>query len=234
MTPIVWTITWGIVGFLIGILLLFIGGLLLKPVFGPERINGVANYYSQLGMKLIKRSVLIERGTKFDIYKTSHDAEKNADEFSLDGTTAHISNETGLLSTMHKKPFGLGPPPEEEQAVYVSPELGELGQLEAERIEHDADFDDKGSYISDVTLPPERPLVQLRDYARVMIPGSRSYFDLDETVELYKQSQRMFGESKTTQFMILLVAYGGAMLLTWLILTNGGGTVPTGIEVPGI
>jgi hypothetical protein len=68
-----------------------------------------------------------------------------------------------------------------------------------------------------------------------MIPESRSLWDQDETEDLYQQSQSMFGESKTTQFMILIIAYGGASLLTWLILTNAGGAMPSSsIDVPSL
>jgi len=229
-----WLIEWSFVGLLIGMLLFFVLGFIAKPLVDIKRLNAIANYYSKLAMKLIGRSVLMERGTKFDLFSTSHDGEKGADKFDLSGTEVHVSNETNLLSTIHKKPFGLIPPPEEDLSVYVSPELGELGEIESQRKEQGTIANDDGEYIPEVTLDPVRPLVQIKEFARRMIPESRQLYDLDETEELYKQSQRMFGESKTTQFMILLVAYGGAMLLTWLIMTNAGGAVPTGVEVPGI
>jgi hypothetical protein len=124
-------------------------------------------------------------------------------------------------------------PPDENMSVYVSPELGEIGKKEVERKEHGELKDDDGKYASDVTLGPKRPLVQLKDYARSVIPGNRAPYDLRETIELYKQSQRLFGEEKTTQFMILIIAYGATMLISWFILTQGGGAIPSGgIEVP--
>lgn len=230
-----WILTWAFLGWLVGILTLFVGGFFVTPLMGYERTNGIANYYSKLAMKLIGRSAIFERGTKYDILSGSHDAEKNADEYSIGGNPAHVSNETGLQSTFHKKPFGLVPPPEEDIAVYVSPEVAELGEIEAGRQERDELTDESGGYVEELSLQPRRPLVRLRGFARRMIPGSRSIYDLDETVDLYQQSQRMFGESKTTQFMILIIAYGGASLLTWIILTNAGGTVPdTSIGVPSL
>lgn len=230
-----WIVTWAVLGWLVGLLALIIGGFLLVPFVGDEERNHIANYYSKLAMKLIGRSALFERGTKYDILSGTHDSEKNADKYTLGDSDAHVSNETGLQSTFHKKPFGLVPPPQEDIAVYVSPEVAELGEIEASRAEGGSLTSEAGVYVPNVTLQPRRPLVKLREFARRMIPGSRSIYDLDETVELYRQSQRMFGESKTTQFMILLIAYGGAMLLTWLILTNAGGTVPeTNISVPGM
>jgi len=65
-----------------------------------------------------------------------------------------------------------------------------------------------------------------------MIPGNRSLYDLDETVDLYKQSQMLFGQSKTTQFMILIIAYVAGMGAMWFIMSQGGGasggsSVPT-------
>ena len=228
---------WALLGWLLGILLYFIGGFFVHIVPGAQThaVNKAAGHYSKIAMKLLNRGVLVERGTKWDLFKTSHDAEKNADTFSLDGEPAHITNETGLLSTLHGKAFGLCAPPEDDVAVYTSPEIGELGRIEAERTEKGELRDDDGEYEAHVTLSRGRPLVQLREYADRMIPGSRSLHDLDETIELYKQSQRMFGESKTTQFMILIIAYSAAMLVSWLILTNGGGTVPSGgIPVPPI
>lgn len=234
---------WAVAGWLIGILGYFTAGFLVHALPASlvdvrGKANGIANHYSKIAMKLIGRGVLVERGTKYDLYRTSHDPEKNADQFSLDGETAHVTNDTGLLSTLHKKPFGLVPPPEENVAAYVSPEIGEFGRIEAERKEQGKLRDDNGTYDGDVTLPDRRPLVQLRDYARHMIPGNRSLYDLDETIDLYKQSQRLFGESKTTQFMILIIAYGAAMLVTWLILTQAGGAVPSGgaggVPVPPI
>lgn len=235
MVNLFWIVSWAVAGWLIGILAFFIGGFAVHAIPGDNtaRVNAVANHYSKIAMKLIDRAVLVERGTKYDIYRASHDPEKNADQFSLDGETAHVTNETGLLSTLHKKPFGMVPPPEEDISVYVSPEIGELGRIEANRKEQGNLRDGNGEYDGDVTLPGRRPLVQLRDYARYMIPGARSLYDLDETIDLYKQSQRLFGESKTTQFMILIIAYGAAMLVTWLILTQAGGAVPkNAVPVP--
>lgn len=230
-----WVSMWALLGWLLGILLYFIGGFAvhLLPGDRDHLVNRVADHYSGTAMKLVERAVLVERGTKWDIFRTSHDAEKNADTFSLDGEPAHITNETGLLSTLHGKAFGLCAPPEDDVAVYTSPEVGELGRIEAERTEKGELRDGNGEYEPNVTLSPGRPLVQLREYADRMIPGSRSLHDLDETIELYKQSQRMFGESKTTQFMILIIAYSAAMLVSWMIITNGGGTVPSGgVPVP--
>lgn len=224
---------WAVAGWLIGILMFFVVGLLTKAG-DYELRNKAANYYSELAMKLLDRAALFERGTGYDIYKTEHDADKNADKIDVEGNTAHVSNESGLLSTLHKRTFGLVPPPEEDVAVYVSPEIAELGEVEAERQEKDELMED-GQYVSEVNLQPTRPMVRLREFARKMVPESRSLWDLDETVELYKQSQALFGESKTQQFMILIVAYGAAALLSWLIMTNAGGAVPdNGISVPSI
>jgi len=186
-------------------------------------INKTANHYSKVAMKLIGRSVLVERGTKYDVYRASHDAEKNADTFNLDGEVAHVTNDTGLLSTLHKRPFGLVPPPEAEIASYVSPEIGEFGQIEAQRKEQNETTDEEGNYVDAVQTTATRPLVKLRDYARYMIPGNRSLFDLDETVDLYRQSQRMFGSSTTQQFMILLIAYSVGAGVMWFLMTQGGG-----------
>lgn len=224
----VWVILWSVVGWLSGVLLFFIGGFAVHISNNPKHINGVANHYSSIAMKLLDGAGLFERGTKYDIYRRSHDAEKNADTYNMDGETVHVTNETGLLSTLHKRPFGLVPPPEEDVAVYVSPEVAELGEKEAERKEQGELTDENDDYQDTVHLNEKRPLVQLREYAKRMVPGDRSLYDLDETVELYKQSQSMFGESKNTQFMILITAYGAAMVVTWLIVTQAGGSVPEG------
>lgn len=228
-----WAILWSIVGWLTGILLYFTGGLLTLPTT-PSLRNRAGNYYSKQAQKLLGRAALVERGTKWDIYSTSHDADKNVDELTVDGNTGHISNDTGLLSTLHKHPFGLVPPPEENAACYVSPELGELGRIDLELQEQNKLQNDDGSWRDIVRLSGRRPLVSLRECARRMIPGSRSMWDVGETVDLYQQSQRGFGSPKTQQFMILIIAYGAGALLTWLIVTNAGGAAPTGIGVPGI
>lgn len=227
---IVTLLLWAVLGWLVGILAYFTVGFIAQPIVSKSRVNSIANHYSEIAMKLLERAVLVERGTKYDIYRTSHDPEKNADTFNLDGETAHVTNDTGLLTTLHKKPLGMVPPPEEGISSYVSPEVAEFGEIEADRKEH-GEIRDGGSYDPDVTLSPGRPLVQLRDYARHMIPGGRSLYDLDETIDLYQQSQKMFGSSKTTQFMILIMAYGAAMLVTWIILSQTGNAA-AGVDVP--
>jgi hypothetical protein len=232
MNTLVWGVSWGVVGWLLGILLLFVGGLLFLP-FSAERRNRVANYYSKLAMKLIGSAALVESGTKYDIYRSEKAADDNAHTVSIDGKEAHVTNETGLLSTLHKKPFGMVPPPEDNVSVYVSPGLAEFGAIETERREKDNLVDKDGAYKETVSVPTRRPTVRLREFASAMIPGTRSLWDLRETVELYKQSQSMFGDSKTTQFMIVIVAYSIGALLTWLIVTNAGGAVPdTSISLP--
>lgn len=225
VVDLVWLSLWAIAGWLVGILLFFIAPFAVHLTGNRERVNTVANHYSAIAMKLLGRAVLVERGTSYDLYQASRDGEKNADEFTMGGQTAHVTNEGGLLATLHKRAFGLLPPPSDGVADYVSPEVAELGRLDAEHAENqttDADL------LKTATLTAARPLVQLREYADRMIPGSRGLHDLDETIELYKQSQRLFGESRTTQFMILIIAYGAAMLMTWLIVTQAGGTVPDG------
>lgn len=232
MVNLVWIGLWAIAGWLIGILLFFIGGLLVSPLVGYARRTRIADYYSETAMKLIRRAVLVERGTKYSIYKSTHDPEKNADTFTMDGETAHVTNDTGLLSTLHKRPLGLVPPPDENIASYVSPEIAEWGQIEAERKETNTLRNDDGTYKSLVDIGYRRPLVHLRDYARRMIPGNRSLYDLDETVDLYKQSQMLFGQSKTTQFMILIIAYVAGMGAMWFIMSQGGGAGGGGGSVP--
>jgi len=235
---VTWILLWAVAGWLIGILTYFLLGFsahlasIIPRVSKYAWINKAANHYSKVAMKLLGRGVLVERGTKYDIYRASHDAEKNADTFSLDGETAHVTNDTGLLSTLHKRPFGLVPPPEENIATYVSPELGEWGQIEARRKENNETTDENGAYIDDIEIAATRPLVKLRDYVRYMIPGSRSLYDLDETVDLYRQSQRMFGETKTTQFMILIVAYSVGAGVVWLLISQGGGGGDPTVSVP--
>lgn len=234
MNTIVWGFLWAIVGFGIGILVFFGAGLIAISL-EPEKRNQAANYYSELAMKLLDGAALVEKGTGLDIYATSHDPDKNADKIDMDGQTAHVSNETGLLSTLHKHDLGLVPPPEEDVSVYVSPEIGELGAVESERHEKNQLRDEDGHYEPDVALDGIRPLVRLREYARRMVPESRSLWDLDETVELYKQSQHGFMTTRTTQYMILIIAYGASSLLAWLIMTNAGGAMPSGgINVPGL
>jgi len=230
---ILWVVTWGLAGWLVGLLAYFTLGLFTLPA-RPELRNRAANYYSSQAMKLLGRAALVERGTKFDIFSTSHDAERNVDEIEIDGKTGHISNEAGLLSTFHKQPFGLVPPPEERVACYVSPEVAEVGKVDVRLEEQGSLQDDSGEFVDEVSLDAERPLVGLREAARRMIPGSRSIWDVRETVELYKQSQSGFTSPDTVQFMILIVAYGAGALLTWLIVTNAGGAAPTGISLPGI
>jgi len=229
-----WGILWLVVGWLVGILVYFTGGLMTLASSNDDLRNTAANYYSKQAMKLLGRAALVERGTSWDIYSTTHDADRNVDEVSIDGNTGHISNTAGLLSTLHKKPFGLVAPPEEDVADYVSPEVGELGAVETHRQEKNELRDGDGNYRSKVTISRERPLVQLREHARRMVPGSRSLWDVDETVELYKQSQTGFGSPKTQQYLILIVAYGASSLLAWLIITNAGGAAPTGVSLPGI
>lgn len=234
MNTILWGFLWAVVGFGVGILAFFGAGL-VAIALDDEKRNQAANYYSELAMKLLGRAALVEKGTGLDIYQAKHDPDKNADKLKMDGQTAHVSNETGLLSTLHKRDLGLVPPPEEDVSVYVSPEVGELGETESERHEKNQLRDDTGHYEPDVTLQGTRPLVRLREFARRMVPESRSLWDLDETVELYKQSQHGFMSSRTTQFMILIIAYGASSLLAWLIMTNAGGTVPSGgVSVPGL
>jgi hypothetical protein len=234
MNLLVWGVLWSICGWLVGILAYFTWGLLTLASPNDTVRNTAANYYSKQAMKLLGRAALVERGTSWDIYSTSHDADKNVDEITIDGNTGHISNDTGLLSTLHKKPFGLVPPPEENAASYVSPELGELGRVDVELEEQNHLKTSDGDYREYVTLDDRRPLVQLREYARRMVHGCRGMWDVDETVDLYKQSQSGFGSPKTQQFMILIIAYSASAVLAWLILTNAGGAAPTGVSVPGI
>jgi len=229
---------WFLAGFLIGILLYFVGGFAVYLVPDSverkyEWVNGVANHYSAIAMKLIQRAVLLERGTKYAIFKTSRNPEKNADEFSIGGKQAGASNETGLLSTLHGKPFGLLPPPDENVACYVSPELAEFGAEEIERREQSTLRDNDGNYNESVNIGAERPLAKLRNNVRAMIPGNRSLFDIAETVDLYKQSQSGYATPQTKQYMILVIAYGATVLLWWLVLTQAGGAVPEGgVPVP--
>ncbi len=229
-----WGILWAFLGWLLGILVYFTGGLMTLASGDDDLRNRAANYYSKQAMKLLGRAALVERGTSWDIYKTSHDADRNVDEVTIDGNTGHISNNAGLLSTLHKRPFGLVAPPEDDVADYVSPEVGELGAIETHRQEKNQLRDDDGNYRPTESVSQARPLVQLREHARRMVPGSRSLWDVDETVELYKQSQTGFGSPKTQQYLILIIAYGVSSLLAWLIITNAGGAAPTGISVPGI
>lgn len=234
MNPITWGILWAIAGWLIGILLYFGGPFFLALAFDDEKRNALANHYSKIGMKLMGRAVLVERGVQYDIFKTTHKSEKGGDEFTVGDKTAHVTNETGLLSTLHGKPFGLVPPPEENVSVYVSPELAEFGKIEGERKEQGRLLDEDGNYIDEVSIPPTRPMLKLGEYVRRMVPESRPLFDLDETEELYRQSQALFGDKMSNvQLMVLVIAFGASMLVAWLVMTQAGGAVPEQvIQIP--
>lgn len=229
-----WGALWLVLGGLLGVLVYFTGGLMTLASGSNQLRQRAATYYDKQAMKLLGRAGLVERGTSFDIYSTEHDPDKNVDEIDIDGKTGHPSNETGLLSTLQKRPFGLVPPPEEDIATYVSPEVAELGRIEAERESRGELRDEQGQYQATASVSRERPLVKIRGNARRMIDGSRSLWDVTETVSLWKQSQRFFKSMNTQQYLILIVAYGVSLLLAWLILTNAGGAAPTGISVPGI
>jgi len=209
------------------------GGLFTLPLDRPNWHQKAATYYTKVAQKLIGRAALIERGTKWDIVSTTHDAGKNADTFDLDGHEAHVTNDTGLLSHFHKQPFGLLPPPQDNVASYVSPEIAEFGEIEVRRQEQNENMNEDG-YISDVTLEERRPLVRLREFADAMIPGSMGLHDVSEIEEIYIQSQSGFTDAKTVQFMILIVAYAVGAGMTWLVLTNAGGVAPTEVNVPSL
>jgi hypothetical protein len=243
VNPLIWGLLWFICGGLIGVLAYFTWGLFTLPVDALDRIsharavqirNRAANYYSKMAMKLLERAALVERGTKFDLFSTSKTGDRNVDKIKIDGETGHVANDTGLLGTLHKKPFGLLSPPEENVASYVSPELAEFGRLEQRRREHDSHRTDDGSYDPDVELSWRRPGVKLRDHVRTMIPGNRSLWDIAETEKFVEQSKSAFTSPNTQQYMVLIIAYSAGALLTWLIVTNAGGTAPTGISVPGM
>jgi len=221
---------WFTLGVFIGLLVFFTAGFMTLPL-GVEYQHKAASYYSKLAQKLIGRSAIMERGTKWDLIDVSADPEKNADTFEIGDETAHVTNETGLLARWFKQPFGLLAPPEEDISVYLSPEIGEFGAVEVERREQGDLFGESGAYDEHVTLSDSRPLVRLREYARAMIPGSRSYFDLSEAVEIYKQSQTGFADSRTTQLMILVIAYVAGAGVTWLVVTQAGG-VGDAISLP--
>lgn len=234
MNLLLWGGLWLVLGGLLGLLAYFTGGLLTLATDNDALRNKAANYYSHQAMKLLDRAALVERGTSWDIYKTHHDAERNVDEINIDDNTGHVSNNTGFLSTLHKKAFGLIAPPEDDVGEYVSPEIGELGAVETRRHEQNELRNKDGEYQPEEAISRARPFVQLREHARRMVPGSRSLWDVEETVELYKQSQTGFGSPKTQQYLILIIAYGASFLLAWLALTNAGGAAPTGVSLPGI
>lgn len=231
---LIWLIEWSLVGFLLGVLVFSIGGLLLAPFVSIETANKIAHYYSKIAQKIIGRSGLMEHGSKFELLSGTHESGKNADRFKVGDDIIHVTNQSGLRSTLYKQPFGLIPPPDDDRAEYVSPELAELGEKEAER-EEKGTIENDGNYVEEVTLPPKRPLVQIRDYAARMIPGTRKMWDLYETEEIYKFSQSLFSDTKVMDLMVFIIAYSVASLLTWIFLTNGGGTIPeTTINVPGM
>lgn len=214
---------WFTLGWFIGLLVYFTWGFMTMP-FGVQKRQYAANYYTKIAQKLIGRSGLMERGTKWDLISLSEDSEKNADKFELGDDTAHVTNDTGLLSRWFKQPFGLLAPPDANVASYLSPEVAEAGAVEVERREQDTVTDSEGSYVEEVTLAATRPLVQLRESAAAMIPGNRSYFDLSESEDLYKQSQRGFGEKVNPyNLMIVIIAYAVGAGLTWLVVTQAGG-----------
>lgn len=221
---------WFTLGVFIGVLVFFVWGFFTLP-FSTDWQLKAADYYTKIAQRLIGRSGLLERGTKWDLISIEKDAEKNADTFELGDDTAHVTNETGLLSHWFKQPFGLLPPPDGNRAVYVSPELGELGETEVQRREQDTMYDDADQYQTDVALPARRPGIRLREYVQAMIPGTRSYFDLAETIEIYKQSQSGYVSSKTVKYMIWLMAYGLGAGVTWLVMTQAGG-VGDAINIP--
>jgi len=233
---IVTLLLWLTLGWFLGVFLYLTAGFVTLPVNKPGWTHSAATYYTKVAQKLIGRSALMERGTKWDIVSTTHDAGKNADTFDLDGDEAHATNDTGLLSHFHKQPFGLLPPPEDGVASFVSPEIVEFGEIEVQRREQNTlrTKGGAGVYDEEVTLPDHRPLVRLREYADAMIPGSMGLHDVSEIEEIYIQSQAGFTDSSTVRLMLLIVAYGGGALMTWLILTNAGGTVPTGVDVPSL
>lgn len=232
---VMWVITWGIVGWLVGILGFFVGGILVAPFVSPEKVNSIASWYDKIAIKISGLSGIMDRGSKFDILSGTHKSGLNADEYKLDDKIIHVTNETGLRSTMHTEPFGLIAPPEDDRSTYVSPELAEFGEFEARREENGTLTDETGQYIDEITLPEVRPLVQLQDFAARLVPGTRSMQDLDETIDLYQQSQSLFGQSKVEDLLVFLGGYVVGSILIWIIMTNAGGTIPdTSIGVPSL
>lgn len=233
-TPLLWYL----VGFGLGILIFLAGPVLIGPSLPRSAANRIAAYYDGLAMRTAGRLLLVRRliGSYVPAPST-FDGEKGGERVKLDGEEHHFFDDLGLMGTWHNRPFGTVL---EGLGVIGDPFLASMYDYEAQRRDSGdwltEDEDGNLQYEPDVEIPEMRMLAELRNLQDI-VPGELGSKDPSTAETLFEKSQRLFGKPKTTDVMLLVIAWGiglGGFIILSYFTGAGGMNAPDLPALPAV
>lgn len=228
-------LTWGLVGFLSGLVVFLAVPILAGPMLGAERRAGLANRYYALAMIALDRAMLVRRAhSGYDLVHSSFDAEKEAEEVTLSGETRHFKDTASLMSRFANRPFGLAWEPVDRIIDPMAAELGEFDEQQGEEFGNEMDVaaavNDQGEVTGTETLVRGR--VNIPQTERVVDPskwlglltGDGSPGDGETGEEFVRKSQLPYATRDVIGTMTIIMAWGAGFVMTWFAFQQGSGS----------
>ena len=170
---VLYTVTWALLGLLLGASAFFVAGLTAALVLGDAARDRIGRWYVDMAMSAYDDAVLYAEQTGGLSITTVTSAPKlDGDQATIDGVTGHWRDPLAVKSTLAGNGFGIGL---ESTSAYISPlvaEFGKHGSDAYQRGELGASVEDGEEQVTlDFALPAQPQVLDLREAAKAL-PGS--------------------------------------------------------------
>ena len=229
------TLTWALLGLLLGASAFFVTGLLAGLLGSDDFADRVGKWYVGLAMAAYRNAALVVRKTGgLTVKRVSFAPKYDGDECTVDGVDGHWRDPLAVKSTLAGKEFGIGL---ESRGCYVSPLVAEVGRHGTDAKADgrlgvvDGDTDAERVFL-DFEIPRQPELLDLREAAKA-IEGSckRRWGDLANTWG--ELSQEKFHQNLSLgQSLLWIGSFAAGVGLAFLVTKYGGGGGGGGVEVP--
>jgi len=224
------TITWALLGLLLGVSSFVLIPWLLAFLGGVEMRDTVGRYFVDQTMTVLGDAALLAREQGgVALAGVSFDSDFGADEVTVAGKTGHIKDDLGLKSRLSGASFGISM---ESHPVYISPLFAEFAERAADAVHSDrlgpqAD----GGMRLDFEIAREAIMPELRGAYRILDGDARLHYS--RLAESWAQkSQEKFGKRVSLgQTLLLIAAFAVGSGMGFLVMKygasgSGGVTVP--------
>lgn len=227
---VLFTLTWLLLGLLLGTSAFFVAGLVAAIVLGDEGRDRIGRWYVSMGMSSLQNAALYSRQTGgLGITRVTSAPKLDGDKATIDGVIGHWRDPLEVKSTLAGKDFGIGL---ESTSCYISPLLAEFGKYGGEAYQRGElgpkSIDGEEHVHLDFEVPGSSQLLDLRR-ATAALPGSckRRWGAL--AYKWGELSQEKFHEVISLKSTVmLLVSFGVGVGLALAVFQvggdNGGGT----------
>lgn len=235
---VLFTLTWMLLGLLLGASAFFIAGLVAALILGDDSRDSIGRWYVSMAASAYENfAVYAQQTGGLSVTRVKSAPKMSGDRATIDGVLGHWRDPLEVKSTLAGKDFGLAL---QSTTAYITPLLGELGKFGGKAfhsgdlgstVDHEGDGDAEERVHLDFEIPERPQILDLRS-AATALPGSclRRWGSL--AYKWGELSQEKFHNKVSMKVTIMLMASFATGVGLALAVSKFGGGGGGGTTIP--